>query len=172
MFEIKTRRANIQDITQMSFIHARSWRKAYRGLLPDKFLDELEDSKWVDMLKKGMGDVTIKAWVATLENEIVACMSVGGSRYKGYEHQLELVSIYVLPEYWSRGVGSLLIDEVLKYALDNRYREVGLWVLDGNSKAIRFYERHGFINNEDTISCTIGGIATTEKRYVRLIKTD
>lgn len=87
--------------------------------MPDKYLDELKDTKWVDMLEKSMDDGTIKAWVTTLENEIVACLSVGDSRYKDSNHQLELISICVLSEHWSKGIGSSLISEVFKYALNN-----------------------------------------------------
>lgn len=73
----------------------------------------------------------------------------------------------LLPEYWNLGTGSLLINEVLKYALNNNYSKVGLWVLDGNNQAIRFYKKNGFRNNGDTISCMIGKKRTTEKRYIK-----
>jgi hypothetical protein len=55
----------------------------------------------------------------------------------------------------------------LEYAVNNKYKEVGLWVLDGNSQAIRFYGKKGFFNNGDTISCMIGKNSTTEKRYIK-----
>ena len=56
---------------------------------------------------------------------------------------------------------------MFKYALNNNYLEVGLWVLDGNNHAICFYKKKGFINNGDTISCMIGEKLTTEKRYIK-----
>lgn len=31
----------------------------------------------------------------------------------------------------------------MEYALSNDYLEVGLWVLDGNSQAMSFYEKMG-----------------------------
>lgn len=167
MPKIRTRIANIHDAISMSFVHANSWKKAYQGLLPDEYLNGIKDTQWVDMLTNGLEDNTMKAWVATIEDKIIACTCVGNSRYQGYEGQLELISIYVLPEYWSLGTGSLLINEVLEYALNNNYLEVGLWVLDGNNQAIRFYEKNGFLNNGDTISCKIGESLTTEKRYIK-----
>lgn len=101
------------------------------------------------------------------EGKVIACTCLGDSRYQGYETQLELISMYVLPEYWNLGAGSLLIDEVLKYAVNNSYLEVGLWVLDGNNQAIRFYEKKGFIGNGDTIQSMIGEKSITEKRYIK-----
>ncbi|NLY46626.1 MAG: GNAT family N-acetyltransferase [Tissierella sp.] len=167
MIRIRTRIANVEDATSISTIHAKSWKEAYKGLLPNKYLNEIKDTRWVDMITKGLIDNTMKAWIAIIEDEIIACTCIGDSRYKGYENQLELISIYVLPEYWNVGAGSLLIDEVLKYAEDNDYVEVGLWVLDGNNQAIRFYEKNGFLSNGDTISCTIGEKHTNEKRYIK-----
>lgn len=78
-----------------------------------------------------------------------------------------MISIYVLLKYWNLGAGSLLVDEVLKYAINNNYLEVGLWVLDGNRQAIRFYEKKGFISNGDTFQSMIGGKSIIEKRYIK-----
>ncbi|NLV75522.1 MAG: GNAT family N-acetyltransferase [Tissierellia bacterium] len=164
---IRIRKANTRDAVSMSIIHANSWRKAYKGLLPDEYLNKIQDTQWINMITKGLEDNTMNAWVATIEDIIIACTCVGNSRYKGYEGQLELISIYVLPEYWNLGAGSLLIEEVLEYAVNNKYKEVGLWVLDDNSQAIRFYEKKGFFNNGDTISCMIGENSSTEKRYIK-----
>lgn len=167
MPKIKIRIGSIEDSISMSIIHANSWKKAYQGLLPDEYLNQIKDLRWVDMINKGLEGNTIKAWVATIEGKVIACTCLGDSRYQGYETQLELISMYVLPEYWNLGAGSLLIDEVLKYAVNNSYLEVGLWVLDGNNQAIRFYEKKGFIGNGDTIQSMIGGKSITEKRYIK-----
>lgn len=165
--KIVIRIANIQDAISMSIIHANSWKKAYKGLLSDEYLNGIKDTRWIGMITKGLKDGTMNAWVATIEDKIIACTCVGNSRYQGYEGQLELISIYVLPEYWNSGIGSLILSEVMEYALSNNYLEVGLWVLDGNSQAMSFYEKNGFIYNGDTISCIIGGKLITERRYIK-----
>lgn len=43
MPRIKTRIASIEDSTSMSIIHANSWKKAYQGLLPDEYLNQIKD---------------------------------------------------------------------------------------------------------------------------------
>jgi GNAT superfamily N-acetyltransferase len=61
-----------------------------------------------------------------------------------------LDGLYVLPEWWSRGVGRALHDEVL-----GRQRAAGgthcnLWVLERNERARRFYRRLGWHENGQT----------------------
>ena len=92
---------------------------------------------------------------------------IGNSKYKDYEGQLELISIYVIPEYWNLGVGSLLLKEVFQYAMNNNYIEIGLWVLDGNYGAMNFYEKKGFSFNGDIMTSKIGGKLVSERRYIK-----
>ncbi|ATD82067.1 MULTISPECIES: GNAT family N-acetyltransferase [Desulfovibrio] len=54
-------------------------------------------------------------------------------------YQGTLVALFVLPAWWSKGVGSLL----LKHA-QTQHSELTLTVYTQNSRAIGFYQRHGF----------------------------
>ena len=55
----------------------------------------------------------------------------------------EVFALYILSEYYGKGVGLLL----MKTALDclNDYAEICLWTLKKNKRAIRFYQKCGFI---------------------------
>jgi GNAT superfamily N-acetyltransferase len=57
----------------------------------------------------------------------------------------ELVSMWVRPEWRSRQVGTALVSEVLAWACENGYGEVRLWVVEGNTAAVRLYENTGFV---------------------------
>lgn len=57
----------------------------------------------------------------------------------------ELVSMWVEPAWRGAGIGDRLVGAVLGWARDEGYREVCLWVSDGNTPAERLYARHGFI---------------------------
>jgi GNAT superfamily N-acetyltransferase len=58
-----------------------------------------------------------------------------------------LDGLYVLPEWWSRGVGRALHDEVLERLRTDGCERCHLWVLDDNHRARRFYERLGWAEN-------------------------
>ena len=53
-----------------------------------------------------------------------------------------MFALYVLKEYHGRGVGYGLMDAAAKRL--SGYEQIALWVLRGNERAVRFYERYGF----------------------------
>ena len=55
----------------------------------------------------------------------------------------EIFALYVLSEYYGTGVGLRLMQAGLKEL--STYPEVYLWVLQDNKRAIRFYEKCGFV---------------------------
>jgi ribosomal protein S18 acetylase RimI-like enzyme len=58
---------------------------------------------------------------------------------------LYVISLAVIPERRSQGIGSALLRRVVGEALDSRLRSVSLDVAARNDGAIRFYQREGFV---------------------------
>jgi ribosomal protein S18 acetylase RimI-like enzyme len=56
----------------------------------------------------------------------------------------ELVAMYVDPEHWRRGVGTMLMRAALERLSGLPYREAVLWTFKENDRAIAFYEKHGW----------------------------
>ena len=54
----------------------------------------------------------------------------------------EVYALYVLKEYCGRGVGTSLMRSALEALRD--YRQIAVWVLRKNGRAIRFYEGFGY----------------------------
>jgi GNAT superfamily N-acetyltransferase len=61
-----------------------------------------------------------------------------------------LDGLYVVPERWGRGVAVALHDAALEDLRRDGFERCHLWVLEGNSRARRFYERLGWRLNEWT----------------------
>ena len=61
-------------------------------------------------------------------------------------YQGRLAALFVLPAWWSKGVGSLLLQLVQEL-----HEELQLTVYAKNSRAISFYLRHGFATQQEQV---------------------
>ena len=57
----------------------------------------------------------------------------------------EVIAIYLLKEYQGKKLGCALLKEAISRLSDSR--KIVLWVLQGNDRAIRFYQKFGFAFN-------------------------
>lgn len=160
------RPAKTDDIPVLSRIHAQSWKEAYRGMVPQEYLDSLADDRWEPMLR---------AWLAAgnhalvmLEDGLpVGCCTYGAAREEHFTGWGEIVSFYLLPSHIGRGHGQALLQAVLQDLENNGYQKVTLWVLRENRRARRFYRKNGFIQNGDICHSEAGGKQLTELRYIK-----
>lgn len=80
----------------------------------------------------------------------------------------EVWGLYLMPEYWSKGIGTELINWGLNELKKRNYDKVTLWVLEDNLKARIFYEKIGFKHDGTIKEINIGKILN-ECRYVKVI---
>ena len=78
----------------------------------------------------------------------------------------EIVSLYLLPQHWRRGIGTRLLRGAVEALHGLGYEKLYLWVLEENQAARAFYERNGFRFNGDILSADIGGRQLHEARYI------
>ncbi|TVL91017.1 GNAT family N-acetyltransferase [Streptomyces sp. SAJ15] len=83
----------------------------------------------------------------------------------------ELVSLWVRPAARGRGVGDLLVREVLRWARDHDVPTVRLWVAEGNEPAERLYTRHDF-QRTGTVQPVRAGADALEFAMTRSVRVD
>jgi len=93
------------------------------------------DDAFREVWAEALADPEVEVYVAELDGEAAGAVSVG----KGF-----LSTLYVLPAYQGRGVGSALHDLALERLGASGVREARLWTLEGNASGRRFYERRGW----------------------------
>ncbi|WP_245776042.1 GNAT family N-acetyltransferase [Saccharopolyspora flava] len=77
-------------------------------------------------------------------------------------------SLYLDPAQWGRGLGRRLHDEALIVLRRDGYRRAVVWVLVGNVRARRFYERAGWVPDDvSKIDSIAGSPPLTEVCYSR-----
>ncbi len=127
-----------EEIRGKAFVHWRSWHEAYPGLVRKDYLDRLTLEKCEELAFRWKDSIL----VAKDDGRVAGFL---GYRDRGEESPDtgEIFALYVLPEYYGTGLGLQLMEEGLKQL--ESYREVCLWVLKENPRAIRFYQKCGFV---------------------------
>jgi GNAT superfamily N-acetyltransferase len=137
-----------QDIGRIAEIHhlARSTYYRAAGHEPDPAKEP-----GIDEWNSYLAQPTMKLACACAEDGIplgFACAFDGQEASRGGLHSLELVALYVDPEYGSRGsrgIGSRLHDWYLESLRDSTTAEAGtLYVWSLNERARRFYTQRGW----------------------------
>jgi GNAT superfamily N-acetyltransferase len=168
------RPAESRDARAMAEVHVASWRSAYRGVLPDKLLEELsvdERTKWWEMVLAGR-DRTRGKLVCEQEGRVVGFSSFGPSRDPDHDSAqvAELYALYALQEVWGVGCGRALWLETQRRVRDDPHVEaVAVWVLTANIRGRHFYEKTGFLVDGASKDITLYGVTVTETRYRRPI---
>ncbi|WP_461612884.1 GNAT family N-acetyltransferase [Clostridium sp. Marseille-QA1073] len=80
-----------------------------------------------------------------IDNNIVSIAQITSSNRKRIAHNSE-VSISVKKDYWRNGIGSAVMEEIIKFAKESgRIKNISLGVRASNIKAIKMYEKLGFV---------------------------
>lgn len=133
---ISLRSASSQDITAIAEFQTATWNEAYRGLVPQSYLDRAtvadREIRWAGRI--GRRDIMLAESDGALVG--VASSSLRGDARPG--PRLELNSLYVAAERRGNGLGALMLDELLLDA------PAVVWAFSENFRAISFYRRCGF----------------------------
>ena len=161
------RPALVQDSRGIALVHVSSWQHAYRGIVPQAYLDQLSvanrESRWVEFFERGSSETL----VADVAGHIVGFISYGNLRE---EHTLqdvgEIYAIYVASSHWSSGIGRSLWEAALARLRERSFAQAIVWVLAANEQAIRFYERVGFaLSRGSETPVELGGMSLPKVRY-------
>ncbi|HET9672987.1 MAG TPA: GNAT family N-acetyltransferase [Actinomycetota bacterium] len=142
---IEIRRAGPADARAVAEVHVGSWRHAYRGLLPDGYLDRLSVEEREGTWREALGGASIGAFVGELGGRVVGFASFGPSRDGDAGRDVgEIPAIYVEPSALGTGVGRELLGAATEALRRAGFTRATLWVLEANEPARRFYEKAGW----------------------------
>ncbi|MFZ5643484.1 MAG: GNAT family N-acetyltransferase [Bacillota bacterium] len=163
---MKIRQATNRDTRIISNIHASSWKIAYKDIVPQRYLDELQYDFWVSAFQNWISNNILTAQLI-YDNQIpVGCIAYGKSRDKKFSEWGEIVSLYVLPGYFRKGYGQKLLETALNDLKEKGFQNCYLWVLKENHNARKFYQKNGFRCNNDELICEIMHKKLTDIRYI------
>jgi GNAT superfamily N-acetyltransferase len=148
-------------------VHVCSWQAAYRGLLPDEYLDALRAEDRARRYTFGLVGPDHPATTLALEGDALRGFATTGPARGEAQGAGEVYAIYVDPKAWGRGVGRALMADARSRLSGLGFTEALLWVLTGNDRAERFYRADGWRPDGPRREEDIWGIRVSNIRYRR-----
>jgi GNAT superfamily N-acetyltransferase len=164
--ELRPMRAG--DADAVALLHATSWRSAYRGIVPDDFLDH---EVFAD--RQAVWRERLQTSPATSAFGIVAEDAAGPMA--GFAYVLPgrdpvcgtlVDNLHVRPDLKGGGIGRRLLQAVVRELGPAHTQPVHLWVLDQNEPAKRFYARMGAEFIDPGTTPPFGGVCLPEWRCI------
>lgn len=181
MRDLRVREMTPADCTRVAGIRVRAWQSAYRDLVPRSALDALSVERDTEHRRAllARGDASVVDLVAVGPPPAPSAHGSGDGEVLGrvchgpYRDgevrtgDAEVYALYVGPRWFGGGAGHALLTESVRRCAAAGFGRVFLWVLKGNGRARRFYERAGFRADGAEQSTEVDGVAVPEVRYVR-----
>jgi GNAT superfamily N-acetyltransferase len=164
---VTLRPATVADAGAMGRLHVRAWQAAYRGHMPDDYLDGLRAGEraagWERFL--GRGHERGAVLVAEQAGQVTGFANVGPAEDPAGAG--ELYAINVDPDAWGTGAGRALLEAAQAELARMGFAETVLWVLPANARARRFYEIAGWVCDGTERTMEVLGVVVPEVRYRR-----
>ena len=149
-------------------MHVASWRTAYRGFVPDAYLDTLTTAARAADWRARFASPGLEVLLADAAGTLAAFCAHGPSHDADADASVvwEIHSLHVRPERTGTGIGGRLFAEAAARGAAAGRAVLTLWVVDPNRPARAFYERRGMTPDGARQSRIIApGVVLHEVRY-------
>ena len=126
------------EIRGKAYVHWKSWQASYSCLLDSAFLESRTLENCVSMAHRWAENTLI----AKDGEKVIGFAAYGSCQDGDLRDAGEITALYLLAEYHAQGIGYRLLCEALDRL--GECQRIVVWVMEGNERAIRFYERCGF----------------------------
>lgn len=146
---VQYRMATFADYTEIARLHTDSWRRTYRGIYSDQYLDHEAAQDRLDTWHKRLGTVNPNqhVTVALLDDRLIGfcCIQLDDDPVFG-----SLIdNLHVASTLHRSGVGKMLLSYSAMIIRNKASgKKVYLWVYENNVNARRAYEHLGATNFE------------------------
>ncbi|WP_411142081.1 GNAT family N-acetyltransferase [Streptomyces sp. x-80] len=182
------------DIDAVSAVRVQGWQAAYTGLMPQAYLDAMSVARDAAERRSRFGrrlpqacdlvavrDGTVAGWAAlgpardpdvsgtpgTPVTPVISGTPGAAPPPADRPTAGELFALYVTPGLIGTGIGRALLTAGLDRARAAGWETLRLWVVRGNTRARRFYERAGFVPDGAEEAYEVAGVSVPEVRYRR-----
>jgi ribosomal protein S18 acetylase RimI-like enzyme len=164
---VEFRSATENDAESIALVHAESWQRTYRGLMPDEFLQTAivvpnRLAAWRARMSENRPDRF--TYVALDHDRVVGFICAFGNEDADWGSYID--NLHVAAGYQGRDIGAELMHSAGRWLCEH-YPDcaVYLWAMEANASARSFYERLGGRNRETAMKSDPGGGRAPNCRY-------
>lgn len=140
---IDIRPAALADVEGMSRVLDSAWRENYKDIFSAEqiaaYTGDYRRDSFIRLINGGK-DV----FVLLCDGEIAAVCAAQTCEEKAFEGYVEIMLLYVLPEWQCKGLGKKLLSHTLRKMRGKGYKSAVLDTAEKNIAARKFYEKFGF----------------------------
>ena len=146
---MKIRSAKRSDLQNIAAIHIESWKDSYSEVLSAEFLTKQIklgfERQWREI------EIQLEDIVLVAEEKSLVGFVAVWCRPNPF-----IDNLHVIRSQRSKKVGSALMKAIAKELINRGHKTAYLWVFENNKKAIRFYERLGGVQKEQSMKSIYG----------------
>lgn len=140
--QITIRAAERADAAQIVQVHDEAWREAYRGVIPGVALERMVERRgpdwWRRLVARQRGVLVLQ-----VGRQIAGYATMGANRSASLRVRGEVYELYLAPVYQGLGFGERLFIAARQQLTQAALSPFIVWVLEGNERAVGFYEAMG-----------------------------
>jgi GNAT superfamily N-acetyltransferase len=141
----QSNKTDIEQLIKMRFDFTAEYQEIDPNLFEsfveesNQFFEEaIETDRWVIWVAEDKNRIVSHTFL-----EIIDTVPRPGRKKSPYGY---VTNVYTIPEYRSKGIGSMIMDELNKWSIDNGLTFLMVWP---SETSIDFYEKNGFKRNEE-----------------------
>ncbi len=135
----------------------------------------LEEKFNLQQLQKEYENPESEFYLAWVNRKVAGYLKIntGSAQNEDFmPHALEVERIYVLKEFYGKGIGQILLDKAVETARQKQVSDVWLGVWEDNHRAIRFYEKNGFAKFDSHVFMLGNSVQTDDLMRKKLMKPE
>ena len=149
MEEITIQKVGLEEVDQLQLISRRTFAETFAaGNTEENLQKYLEQGFSLELLEAELSNLHSAFYFAVLEGQVIGYLKINFGQAQTElqaEKSLEIERIYVLQAFHGKRVGQILYEKAIEIARQMQVDYVWLGVWEENPRAIRFYEKNGFV---------------------------
>ncbi len=143
------RKCNVAHLDELVRISKTTFVDAFeKGNKPEDFRTYIEDAFDKSTIERQLNNKDSKFYFVYKEEHLAGYFKLNESETQTEfktEHSIELERIYILKKFQGQQLGAYILREVQNMGILGNKKFIWLGVWQKNKRAIRFYEKHGFV---------------------------